>query len=235
MMVAPRFVSPLLLVVQLPVTVENLDRSIRFATIGCRWNREPADFKTAEKRLFHDPRVVMAGRDALADFSALVKRRLIEAAMKGRRRSQLVAASGCHARLDDLAQFLRGTVDLDKILSLARAFMAIKWNVWSPADCPLSSQSSDQPEEAWLAIRLANLAWPLTANKDIPADPRIVRRLLAGDGCAAVAIALSRLRASGIRPPLQAGVTDVSSARRWAAALVFPINHNSAAPWRCHS
>jgi CRISPR-associated protein Csx17 len=186
-------------------------------------------FKTAEKRLFHDPRVVMSGRDALADCSAIVERRLIEGAMKGQRRLPLIAARGCDARLDDLVQFLRGNVDCNMILSLARAFMAIDWNKWSPKYVHRSPCSKDQPEEAWLAIRLACLPWPLKViEKDIPADPRIVRRLLAGDSCQAIDVALARLRAAGIRAPLQAGVTNVTSAHQWAAALVFPINQHDA-------
>ena len=185
-------------------------------------------YKTADKRLFHDPRVVMAGRDALADFSAIVERRLIEATMNGQRRLLLVAASGCSARLDDLFVFLRGAVDLDKIQSMARAFMAIQWKNWSPDHLPPSPRSKDEPEEAWLAVRLACLPWKLSDGKEIPADPSIVRRLLAGDSSRAIDVALARLRAAGIRPPLQAGVTDAASARRWAAALVFPIDRRTA-------
>ena len=63
---------------------------------------------------------------------------------------------------------------------------------------------------------------------NIPAEPGIVRRLLAGDSAGAIGIALARLRSAGIRPPLQAGVTDPSTARLWAAALVFPIDRGSA-------
>ena len=185
-------------------------------------------YKTAEKHLFHDPRVVIAGRDALADFSAIVERRLIEATMNGQRRLPLVAASGCSARLDDLFLFLSGAVDFDKIQGMARAFMAIQWKNWSPEHLAPSPRSNDQPEEAWLAVRLACLPWKLSDGKEIPVDPRIVRRLLAGDSSRAIDVALARLRAAGIRPPLQAGVTDAASARRWAAALVFPIDRRTA-------
>ncbi len=185
-------------------------------------------FKTADKRLVHDPRVVMSGRDAVADFSAIAERRLIEAGMKGQRRSRMIAATGCGARLDDLAQFLNATLDFNKIAFLARAFMAIKWDQWMSEHYLHSPHSSEKPEEAWLAIRLGCLPWSLMGDKDIPADPRIVRRLLAGDGTRAIEIALERLRAAGIRPPMQCGVTNASTARLWAAALVFPINRGSA-------
>lgn len=148
--------------------------------------------------------------------------------MKGQRRSRLVAAAGCGACLNDLARFLSGLLDLDKLLSLARAFMAIKWDKWSRDHCLRTTPSAELPEETWLAVRLACLPWPLTRDKDIPADPRIVRLLLSGEGSRAVEIARARLRSVGIRPPLQAGVVDAGSARLWAAALAFPINRGSA-------
>lgn len=185
-------------------------------------------FKTADKRLVNDPRVVMSGRDPIRDLSALVERRLIEDGMKGQRRSRLVAAPGCGARLDDLAQFLSGALDLDKLLGLARAFMAIKWDQWSRDHCLRSRSSDELPEETWLAVRLANLPHKWINDQHIPADPRIVRLLMSGDATRAVEIARTRLRSVGIRPPLQAGVTDTASARLWAAALAFPIHRGSA-------
>ena len=84
------------------------------------------------------------------------------------------------------------------------------------------------PPEGWLALRLTCLPWPLAPDKKIPAEAGIVRRLLAGDSAGAVSVALARLRSAGIRPPLQAGVTDGQSARLWAAALVFPIDCGTA-------
>ena len=185
-------------------------------------------FKTADKRLVNDPRVVTSGRDPIRDLSALVERRLIEAGMKGQRRSRLVAAAGCAARLDDLARFLNGSLDLDKLLGLARAFMAIKWDQWSRVHNLRVASSTEVPEESWLAVRLACLSWPLTRDKDIPADLRIVRLLSGAEGFRAIEIACTRLRSVGIRPPLQAGVTDPASAHLWAAALAFPINRGSA-------
>ncbi len=185
-------------------------------------------FKVSEKRLAGDPRVVMSGRDPLADCAAIVERRMIEATAKGQRRLPLVAAEGCGARLDDLAAFLSGTVNAGKVLDLARAFMAMRWDIWPQEHCPAVGRSSETPEEAWLALRLACLPWPLTRDKHIPVEPGIVRRLLAGDSAGATTIALARLRSAGIRPPLQAGVTDSRTARLWAAALVFPINRRSA-------
>jgi len=185
-------------------------------------------FQTADKKLVNDPRVVVSARDPVRDLAAIVERRLIEAAQKGQRRSRLVAAAGCGARFDDLARFLCGAVDLDRLFSLARAFMAIKWDQWSREHLPPTRPSAETPDESWLAVRLCCLPWPIDQNHDIPADPRIVRLLLSGDAVRAIEIARQRLRSVGIRPPMYAGVTDASSARRWAAALAFPIHRGTA-------
>jgi CRISPR-associated protein Csx17 len=185
-------------------------------------------FRTAERRLAKDSRVVMWARDPIRDLGALVERRLVEAEMRGQRRSRVVAAAGCGARLGDLVAFLGGTLDMDLLFALARAFMAIKWSGWKPEHCLAGTASAGIPEEGWLAVRLACLPWPLTRDRDIPADPRIVRLLLGGQSARAVEIACNRLRSVGIRPPLQAAVTDARSARLWAAALAFPIHRATA-------
>jgi CRISPR-associated protein Csx17 len=190
--------------------------------------KNPRRFKTADKRLAKDPRVVASGRDPMRDLVAIVERRLVEAGMKGQRRSWLVAAPGCGALLGDLAHFLNGAVDLDKLLGLARAFMAIKWDQSSREQLPRVASPAETPEECWLAVRLACLPWPLTRDKDIPASSRLVRLLNSGDAGRAIEIARNRLRSVGIRLPMQAGVTDALSARRWAAALAFPIHRDTA-------
>lgn len=185
-------------------------------------------FKVSDKRLLRDPRVVVSGRDPLADFAAIVNRRLTEAGMKGQRCLPLVAAPGCSARFSDLAAFLSGSLNASRILELARAFMAIDWRSFDWSDRPGFNASYDRPEEAWLALRLACLPFALPDGRKIPAEPGIVRRLLADDAVGATDIALHRLRAAGLRVPLQAATADSIASRLWAAALVFPISRSSA-------
>lgn len=156
---------------------------------------------SADKRLAKDSRVVMMGRNAVADCAAVVERRMIEAAMKGQRRLPLVAAPGCGARLSDLIALLAGTVDLGRVLDLARALMAVRWEAWAGAPRENVVSAADVPPETWLALRLTCLPWPLAPDKKIPAEAGVVRRLLAGDSAGAVSIALARLRSAGIRPP----------------------------------
>lgn len=185
-------------------------------------------FRVSEKRLAKDSRVVTMGRDAVADCAAVVERRMIEAGMQGQRRLPLVSAPGCSARLSDLAALLAGNADLGRVLELARALMAVRWDAWASAPDGATSSAGETPPEGWLALRLTCLPWALTPGRKIPAEGNVVRRLLAGDSSGAFKVAMARLRSSGIRPPLQAVIVDSNSARLWAATLVFPIDRDSA-------
>ena len=174
----------------------------------------------ADKRLVNDPRVVMTGRDPLSDLVALVERRLVEAFQRGSRTLPLVVRSGAGARLDDLARFLAGETDAERIVPLGRALMALDWeHVWLPR---ARIDSRDRPDEAWEALRLCTLPFPV-GERTIATEPAMFRRLASGDAAGAVELALRRLRASGFRPPLVAAIADPATARRWAAALAFPI------------
>jgi CRISPR-associated protein Csx17 len=175
----------------------HIDDPVRFHWLPLEANLRR--FRTKDKRLVQDPRVVARGRDPLRDLVAVVERRLIEADRSGKRRSGLVAAPGCGARLEDVARFLSDSLDLDRLLRLARAFMAIRWARWAPRIQPPVKRSPDLPDEAWLAVRLACLPWPLTTDLDVPVDPRVVRLLASGDATRAVDIARARLRGGGRR------------------------------------
>jgi CRISPR-associated protein Csx17 len=185
-------------------------------------------FRVSDERLAKDSRVVMMGRDAAADCAAVVERRMIEASMKGQRRLPLVAAPGFGARLTDLAALLDGRIDLDRVLDLARALMAVRWDAFTDAPRENTRIGAEMPPEGWLALRLSSLPWQLPPDREIPAEASTVRRLMAGDSAGAVSVALARLRSVGIRPPLQGAVADTNSARLWAAALVFPIDRGTA-------
>lgn len=184
-------------------------------------------FLTQERRLLRDPRVVMFGRDPVSDLSALVERRLIEATLSGDRRLKLVAARGCSAHPADLAQAIAGNVDLARVSALARALMAVRWERWQPTHFePLLR--GEWPDEAWMALRISHLAWPLDDDRSIPTDGSILRRLMAGDAALAVDTSLRRIRSAGLTPPLRGACTDPATARLWAAALAFPISRACA-------
>jgi CRISPR-associated protein Csx17 len=178
-------------------------------------------YATKDKRLAKSSRVVMTGRDALADLVALVERRLIEATQRGQRALPLVARHGAGAHLSDLAAFIEGRLDVPRTLWLARALMAVRWDEARPVR--RIPRPGSLPEEAWQALRLCGLPFDI-AGRRVPIDAGMVRRLASGDAAGAIAIALRRLRAAGLRPPIVTGSADPSTARRWAAALAFPID-----------
>jgi len=193
---------------------------------------QPGAFRFAEsdKRLVQDTRVVMKGRDAIADLCALVQRRMIEGEQAGGRRVALEAAFGYEARAADLADLIAGRVDVETVATLAQALMAVSWGrARAPRRrAPQGVTDAMWPDDAWVALRLSSLPWPLEDGRKIPTDAAMLRRLVAGDGTSAVEIALRRLRASGVRPPLTSALVDATTSRLWAAALAFPISKKTA-------
>ncbi|MBI2382491.1 MAG: type I-U CRISPR-associated protein Csx17 [Gammaproteobacteria bacterium] len=181
----------------------------------------------ADKRLINDPRVVMKGRDPLSDLVALVERRLIEASQRGSRTLPLVAQYGAGARLDDLARLLAGEVDLERVVTLGRALMALDWRYVRLPSVRVDSHG-DRPDEAWEALRLCGLPFAFR-ERTIATEPAMFRRLASGDAAGAIELALRRLRASGLRPPLATAIADPTTGRRWAAAFAFPIDPAVAA------
>lgn len=186
------------------------------------------EFKIDTKSLRNDPRIVISGRDPIKDLIAIVERRLIESEQRGERRSRLVAAQGAEARLADLALFLDCRIDLERLWGLARGYMAVNWSHWKKNQVQWDSSRGMLPMEGWLAVRLSSLPWRLSPDKDIHVDPRISRMLSSGLSSRAIELACTKLCAVGLRPSLRTGVCDLASARRWAAALAFPISWKSA-------
>jgi CRISPR-associated protein Csx17 len=193
-------------------------------------NRFAASGAGSQYRIQTNPGVVLAGRRGVDDAVALVQRRLIEAEQGGERRLPLTPARKASAYPSDLAQLLAGEVDLDRTMQLARALMALDARKWvtTPLEFTPSTYGS-YPDDAWLAIRLSLLPWPLPDGLTIGADPAIIRRLESGDITSAVRTALQRLLAVGIKATVRFAAARPQTARLWAAALAFPITRQTAA------
>jgi CRISPR-associated protein Csx17 len=184
----------------------------------------------SQARIQTNPGVVLAGRNGIDDAIALVQRRLLEAGQRGERRLPLAPAGKASAHPSDLARLLAGEVDLDRTLQLARALMAIGARQWAARPTPASPPAGDAyPDDAWLAVRLALLPWPLPDGRTVGADAAIVRRLASGDIPSAVRAALQRLLPVGIKATVRVAAAGPQTARLWAAALAFPITKSTAA------
>lgn len=190
----------------------------RFATTG----------DLTQKRLARRSDQVMFARDGKADAIALIERRCIEARQAGARQLPLLPAFGAAAHLSDIAALLAGRVDVDRLMALARALMAVDLRAWNKRPAALSVPTgSAYPDDSWIAIRLTLLPWPLDG-KPIGFDPAIIRRLGVGDLCGAYELASRRLRAVGLDCPVRAPFSDPSAAGLQAAALAFPITSQTA-------
>jgi CRISPR-associated protein Csx17 len=186
-------------------------------------------FSIRDKRLAKDSRVVASGRDPVNDLLAVVTRRLVEASQRAERRLPIDAARGFSATPGDLSAWLSRGVDVPKVVGLARAFMSVRWD----RAVVMKNHGSRMPDaawpdEAWMAIRLACLPWPIDAHYNVPSDAAMVNRLAAGDGATAGDLALRRLRSAGLRPVVHAACADTETARLWAAALAFPVSQSVA-------
>lgn len=175
-------------------------------------------------RLARDPRVVAQGRDAVSDLVAVVTRRLIEARSRAWA-APLATATGVGARLGDLDAVVRGSVDVDRAVRLGRAFMAVR----RPPQLARAASAEAIPDEAWLCVRAALSPWALVEGATAPpADLALAQRLANGDGEGAVRLALRRLQSLGLPASVRVAVCDPATARRWAAALAFPISPRTA-------
>lgn len=116
---------------------------------------------------------------------------------------------------------------MQRVVALGRALMALDWK---RVRLPRVSVDpyGDRPDEAWEALRLCALPFPVH-ERTIATEPAMFRRLASGDAAGAVEVALRRLRASGFRPPLSAAIADPLTARRWAGAFAFPLDPAVAA------
>jgi CRISPR-associated protein Csx17 len=213
-----------------PRGVPQRDTEIRRHWLSLQQGRYATSGAGAQQRLVQRADRVLQGRDGVEDAIALVTRRLIEASECGVRSLPLDAARGAAASPADLAKLAAGEVDVQRCLAIARALMALDRVKWArrPARVQVTPRC-ELPDDAWLAIRMALVPWPLTDGRQVGTDAAILRRLASGDSAGAVSLALRKLRAAGLTVTLRAAVAPYSSARLWAAALAFPISRKTAA------
>lgn len=182
-------------------------------------------FATDQGGLRKDPRVVCHGLDGERDLVALVRRRIIEGEKNKGGPFPMIPVGHCAAQLSDIASFLAGAVDVNRVVGLARALMALDFK---HLDRVPMTPTGDNPPPLYALFRLACLPWPLQrggASTEISVDPAIVQRLVAGDLEGAGNLAIRRLVASGLTPVIRhIGGNDPFLARRLAASLAFPIS-----------
>ena len=202
-----------------------------------RENLEPVSASPRAEWKDDSPSFVWKSGDVLSNMLSVLERRCIEGRVKGAAHPSLNATRT--ARLSDIAEFLNGNVDLQRIEALILPLSFIRHREpseeasrrHSPPPAPLD------PPVAYAAMKLTLLpgkfVWPSCGvdGTDIWMEPAMLAMLRAGRVNDAYRLAYRRLRASGLQPLTEnPGIADRSpAARRLAAALLFPLDAGSQA------
>jgi CRISPR-associated protein Csx17 len=180
--------------------------------------------------------VVWHEGDLVSVFHAILARRLV--------RFEKAGVGGWpdwsprYAPLDDITAFIEGRVNEELLADLLWGIACV-----DPVGVPASSgmtpaHTSPAPAEAGTPNAEARGLTPSAfyallklchhparrGNEPVPLDPRILHRAMNGDGEAACALAVRRLRASGLHPLVKSIPVRGDVARRTAAAVLFPIS-----------
>lgn len=219
--------------------------SITHRKVGpIRRHLEPIDSKTWSanypkwSEAADDPNIVWGGGGLIRNLNALLVRRMIQILQFGKDASEqelLMPLWGrCAASMSDLAEFINGHVQDQRIEALMKGLMLVRWN--PPPESEASTDLHREirqiqsgtatkkqiPDAAYCLLKLCHLARPIDG-KTVKLAPQITRRAVYGDMTMATQLAARRLFASGFEPAVDVIAGHGERSRRIAAALSFPI------------
>lgn len=175
-------------------------------------------------------RVVWHNGTLADNLIAMLNRRIVEAVQEGAEANggSTVFPGNSHlfAELSDIHRFLAGETDDERLALLFRGLLLIDWEAVTSEHF-----AEGRPDEGWNAcpsaayavLKLCHNPFPIRESR-VRLDPAIARLACAGRLNDATRLASRRLLGSGL-PPLSKSVQGGSaSARRIAAAILFPID-----------
>ncbi|HEX4417298.1 MAG TPA: type I-U CRISPR-associated protein Csx17 [Kofleriaceae bacterium] len=190
-----------------------------FASIGLREHLVPVR-AAAPWQWLKDPdgRTVWSDADLVRNLHAVLLRREVD---NGRPATPTMRSPVPvqWAALDDVAAFIAGETDDERLVALLRGLSLIAWAKVAPV---APAASSRLPPAAFSLLYLAHSRRPAP---DLPllATPGLVAKAAAGDLLEATARARRRLIGAGLVPICGPISLPAVEARRVAAALLFPI------------
>ncbi|MBN1854708.1 MAG: type I-U CRISPR-associated protein Csx17 [Pirellulales bacterium] len=199
-----------------------------------RRHLEPIDSKSWNSRwpkwaaLADDPNIVWGGGGLIRNLLAILRRRIIEAIRQGKQTGDntlLFPGRGCcNASLGDIADFIKGRVDDNRIEALLQGLMLVNWRDVNPGKHLINFPGPHDPipDAAYAMIKLCHLPNMLD-DKIIPLTPSIIHRATSGNLAEATRLASRRLKGSGFSPLAKVVSGDKQRALRTAAAILFPI------------
>ena len=193
-----------------------------------RENLEPVEIRQRADWNESSTSLVWTGGNALSNMLAVLERRSLD----GRRSNldYLPLTSAYTARLDDVAAFLNGGVDVERITDLVLPLSCIRYQRESETDMAFEQSAPFDLPAAYAVMKLTLLPGKFDCpdfgeTKDISMEPQMLAMLRAGRVNDAYRVASRRLKASGLRPLCDdSGLADRSVlSSRLAAALLFPL------------
>lgn len=126
------------------------------------------------------------------------------------------------ARLDDITDFIEGRTNDDLLADLIWGLSLLDWQKVKPLSPDFRDAPEAIPSSFYAMLRLCFR--PANGNQEaIPLVPAILHRAMNKDGKSASELAARRLRASGKAPLVKDLPVGGDTARRTAAAMLFPI------------
>lgn len=178
-------------------------------------------------------RVVWHNGTLADNLIAMLNRRIVEAVQEGAEATggTTVFPGNSHlfAELADIHRFLAGETDDERLALLFRGLLLIDWKAVTPEHFAAWTPDENwnaSPSAAYAVLKLCHNPFPIRESR-VRLDPAIARLACAGRLNDATRLASRRLLGSGL-PPLSKSVQGGSaSARRIAAAILFPIDERT--------
>jgi len=152
---------------------------------------------------------------------------------------RLITASQCNddeypdhgtvaANTSDIADFIEGRINDQKMIDLLWGFLLIDWNsVSEPRIVKHSREDGILPGADYSIMKLCYHNWH-GSDIEIKLNGQIHRNASRGNGMKALELAIRRLRGSGIVPAVDVFPISRSRSERIAASMLFPISTGSA-------
>ncbi len=204
-----------------------------------RRHLEPLEQKTWNSKYYkwseteNDPNIVWSGGNLVQNMTAVLQRRMVEVIKQGKQdRDEALFApvtGRCFASLGDIASFIAGDVDDEKINRLLRGLILIRWkSIKTETLKKLKGNREPRPFAPYALLKLCFLSGSLDEGINIPLKPAILHRAAVGDISSATKLAARRLRGSGLPPAVEQICCPAQQGKRTVAALLFPVRMSDA-------
>jgi len=195
-------------------------------TLWFRQHLEPVNLESNKERSWiswDDPPgndVTWRDGDLTDTLNAILTRRVLRVEQSGAK--SWPDDSPRFAHLDDIACFIEGRTDDALLADLLWGLSLLDWQQVKPLMPEFHDAPDAVPSSFYAMLRLC---FRRSSGKDdaIPLVPAILQRAMNGDGKAASELAARRLRASGKAALVKELPVGGDTARRTAAAILFPI------------